>query len=186
MRSLSCMARLAAVGFSAIIPRHGNEINIAFKTLPSPSCCSLHMQRQRTCRFVSRMVRRSRWSRPETCLTGRRTSVQRLRPLDSWMIVNVAGYSCVGYSASSSNNRRWCGMSESKMSPTRNPLLIENDSPNVTANLWTGRGSAIPFSAKYLPWFFQRGGQHSSLPHRNSGEIRQILRALPGAALLGR
>ena len=115
------------------------------------------MQRQRTCRFVSRMVRRSRWSRPETCLTGRRTSVQRLRPLDSWMIVNVAGYSCVGYSASSSNNRRWCGMSESKMSPTRNPLLIENDSPNVTANLWTGRGSAIPFSAKYLPWFFQRG-----------------------------
>ena len=36
-------------------------------------------------------------------------------------------------------------------------LLIENDSPNVTANLWTGRGSAIPFSAKYLPWFFQRG-----------------------------
>ena len=36
-------------------------------------------------------------------------------------------------------------------------LLIETDSPNVTANLWTGRGSAIPFSAKYLPWFFQRG-----------------------------
>ena len=36
-------------------------------------------------------------------------------------------------------------------------LLIENDSPNVTANLWTGRGSAIPFSSKYLPWFFQRG-----------------------------
>ena len=65
-------------------------------------------------------------------------------------------------------------------------LLIENDSPNVTANLWTGRGSAIPFSAKYLPWFFQRGGQHSSLPHRNSGESRQIVRALPGGALLGR
>jgi hypothetical protein len=36
-------------------------------------------------------------------------------------------------------------------------LLIEDDSPNVTADLWTGRGSAIPFGAKYLPWFFQRG-----------------------------
>jgi len=36
-------------------------------------------------------------------------------------------------------------------------LLIEDDSPNVTADLWTGRGSAIPFDAKYLPWFFQRG-----------------------------
>jgi hypothetical protein len=36
-------------------------------------------------------------------------------------------------------------------------LCIEDDSPNVTADIWTGRGSAIPFSAKYLPWFFQRG-----------------------------
>ena len=36
-------------------------------------------------------------------------------------------------------------------------LLIEDDSPNVTADLWTGRGNAIPFSAEYLPWFFQRG-----------------------------
>lgn len=36
-------------------------------------------------------------------------------------------------------------------------LLIDDDSPNVTADLWTGRGSAIPFGAKYLPWFFQRG-----------------------------
>jgi hypothetical protein len=26
-------------------------------------------------------------------------------------------------------------------------LLIEDDSPNVTADLWTGRGSAIPFDA---------------------------------------
>jgi hypothetical protein len=36
-------------------------------------------------------------------------------------------------------------------------LCIEDDSPKVTADIWTGRGSAIPFSAKYLPWFFQRG-----------------------------
>src|ERR1700745_925661 len=36
-------------------------------------------------------------------------------------------------------------------------LCIEDDSPNVTADIWTGRGIAIPFSAKYLPWFFQRG-----------------------------
>ena len=36
-------------------------------------------------------------------------------------------------------------------------LLIENDAPSVTAGLWTGRGNAIPFDAKYLPWFFQRG-----------------------------
>jgi hypothetical protein len=36
-------------------------------------------------------------------------------------------------------------------------LLIEDDSPNVTADLWSGRGSAIPFNAKYLPWFFRRG-----------------------------
>ena len=36
-------------------------------------------------------------------------------------------------------------------------VLIEDDSPNVTADLWTGRGSAIPFNTKYLPWFFERG-----------------------------
>ena len=36
-------------------------------------------------------------------------------------------------------------------------LLIEDDSPNVTADLWTGRGNAIPFTAEYLPWLFQRG-----------------------------
>lgn len=36
-------------------------------------------------------------------------------------------------------------------------LLLESDSPQVTADVWTGRGSAIPFDAKYLPWFVQRG-----------------------------
>jgi hypothetical protein len=36
-------------------------------------------------------------------------------------------------------------------------LLLESDSPQVTADVWTGRGSAIPFDAKDLPWFFQRG-----------------------------
>jgi hypothetical protein len=35
-------------------------------------------------------------------------------------------------------------------------LLIEDHSPNVTVDLWTGRGSVIPFDAKYLPWFFRR------------------------------
>jgi hypothetical protein len=39
-----------------------------------------------------------------------------LRFLGSSMIVNVARYSCAGYSASISNNRRWCGVFESKMS----------------------------------------------------------------------
>jgi hypothetical protein len=41
-------------------------------------------------------------------------------------------------------------------------LLIEDDSPEVTADLRTGRGSAILFDAKYLPWFFARGDSTSA------------------------
>jgi hypothetical protein len=63
-------------------------------------------------------------------------------------------------------------------------LLIEDDSPNVTADLWTGE--CHPVRCEISALVFPAGRQHSSLPHRNSGEIRQIVRAVPGGALLGR
>ena len=48
-------------------------------------------------------------------------------------------------------------------------LLIEDDSPNVTADLWTGWGNAIPFDAKYSCSGFSSGETALELQHRNSG-----------------